>query len=109
MNFMLLIYLYIVIYGSVNGSVYALMPLQIYNNKMPLSSILISIFISKVKFIDIEIDDKSRLRAGRNAQMHKCTGACNLCSVCNLCNLCRVVQHVQTVQSVQGVSSDELQ
>ena len=60
MNFMLLIYLYIVIYDSVSGLWYALVPLQIYNNKMPLSSILISIFISKVKFIDIEIGNKSR-------------------------------------------------
>ena len=40
------------------------MPLQIYNIKMALSSILINIFTQKVKLIDTERDDKSVFRVG---------------------------------------------
>ena len=40
------------------------MPLQIYNIKTPLSSILINIFTLNVKLIDTEKDNKSVFRVG---------------------------------------------
>ena len=42
------------------------MPLQIYNNKMPLSSILINIFTLKVQFIDIERDSNWQILGAEN-------------------------------------------
>ena len=59
------------------------MPLQIYNTKMRLSSILINIFTPRVKFIDTKIDNESVSLGGRNAQVHTRTRVCSLCNLCS--------------------------